>query len=433
MNHLVTLAHAHPDLSRGGAEIAAHTLHRLVNDTPGWRSTFGAACNETALRHVGTSLGIAPNGIDTLFHVRSDPYTFSALRPELMAADLGSWLQALRPTIVHLHHYLHFGVELIRVIRNALPGCPIVVTLHEFLAICARDGQMVKSDGRLCHRETPAECALCMPQYSPQDFFMRKLYIQSFMKLVDCFIAPSRFLRDRYIEWGLPSARVTVLENPLRPLRAKAEDLLSFQKSRESDQSRTIQFGYFGQITPYKGVDILVDAFNRLPEQIRLRAELEIYGAGHDRFGDSFKKRFVELTASAGPRILFCGPYEPSQVGDLMRNVDWVIVPSSWWENSPLTIQEAFSAGRPVICGDIGGMAEKVTDGIDGFHHRAGSSISLMHVLKRVIQNPELGDEMAGRVQSKNRKYDDALPFVRLYEALRDNRRQLIDVDLACK
>ena len=51
-----------------------------------------------------------------------------------------------------------------------------------------------------------------------------------------------------------------------------------------------------------------------------------------------------------------------------MAEVDWVVVPSIWWENAPLVIQEAFRHRRPVICGDIGGMAEMVRDGVDGLH-----------------------------------------------------------------
>ena len=56
-----------------------------------------------------------------------------------------------------------------------------------------------------------------------------------------------------------------------------------------------------------------------------------------------------------------------------MRSVDWVIMPSVWWENSPIVIQEAFFHGRPIISSNIGGMAEKITDDVDGLHFRVGS------------------------------------------------------------
>ena len=61
-----------------------------------------------------------------------------------------------------------------------------------------------------------------------------------------------------------------------------------------------------------------------------------------------------------------------------MRSIDWTIIPSIWWENSPIVIQESFFHGRPMICSNIGGMAEKITDGVDGLHFRVGSSEDLV-------------------------------------------------------
>jgi hypothetical protein len=74
-----------------------------------------------------------------------------------------------------------------------------------------------------------------------------------------------------------------------------------------------------------------------------------------------------------------------------MGDVDWVVVPSVWWENSPLVIQEAFQRGRPVICSDIGGMAEKVADGVDGLHFRAGDPEALAATIARAATDPGSG------------------------------------------
>jgi glycosyltransferase involved in cell wall biosynthesis len=68
-----------------------------------------------------------------------------------------------------------------------------------------------------------------------------------------------------------------------------------------------------------------------------------------------------------------------------MQSVHAVLVPSIWWENSPLVIQEAIRNRRPVICSDIGGMAEKVRDGIDGYHFAAGNPIALVSLVKRLL------------------------------------------------
>ena len=69
--------------------------------------------------------------------------------------------------------------------------------------------------------------------------------------------------------------------------------------------------------------------------------------------------RLFEATSAT---VTWAGPYDHDRdLPRLMSEIDWVLVPSVWWENSPLVIQEAFQHGRPVICSDIGGMAEQVS------------------------------------------------------------------------
>ena len=129
--------------------------------------------------------------------------------------DFVPLLQELNPDVVHLHHYVHLGVEIIRTIRNALPHARIFLTLHEYVAICSNFGQMIKTSGRLCYQSSPRECAQCFPGKAPEDFFLRERYIKSFFDLVDHFVSPSAFLRDRYIAWGLDPERISVIENGL--------------------------------------------------------------------------------------------------------------------------------------------------------------------------------------------------------------------------
>jgi glycosyltransferase involved in cell wall biosynthesis len=87
--------------------------------------------------------------------------------------------------------------------------------------------------------------------------------------------------------------------------------------------------------------------------------------------------QFAAATKEAGAHVRFNGPYRLEDLSAMMRNVGWVIVPSIWWENSPLVIQEAFNHRRPVICSDIGGMAEKVHNREDGLYFRASDATDL--------------------------------------------------------
>ena len=82
-----------------------------------------------------------------------------------------------------------------------------------------------------------------------------------------------------------------------------------------------------------------------------------------------------------------------------MAAADWVVVPSIWFENAPLVILEAFRHRRPVICGGIGGMAELVTDGVDGLHAPVGDPAGLAAVLRRAAEEPGLWDRLVAGIR----------------------------------
>ena len=65
-----------------------------------------------------------------------------------------------------------------------------------------------------------------------------------------------------------------------------------------------------------------------------------------------------------------------------------MVVPSIWWETGPLVVMEAFQYGRPVICSDIGGMSERVTDGVNGLHFRRRDPDDLARKMQRAAETP---------------------------------------------
>jgi glycosyltransferase involved in cell wall biosynthesis len=185
--------------------------------------------------------------------------------------------------------------------------------------------------------------------------------------VADHFVSPSEFLMTRFVEWGLDPAKCSVIENGL--------DIHEPTPPRASPAGRRNRFAYFGQITLFKGVDVLLDAVTRIPEAVwGDDSQLMIFGGNLERQPKPFQEKIEALVERAGNRVRFYGAYQNTEMPRLMRNIDWTIIPSIWWENSPIVIQEAFFHGRPMIASNIGGMAEKVTDGVDGLHFRAGSS-----------------------------------------------------------
>ena len=109
--------------------------------------------------------------------------------------------------------------------------------------------------------------------------------------------------------------------------------------------------------------------------------------------------------------IIFKGSYDNNNINQVLSEIDVLIVPSTWLENSPLVIQEAFLAGIPVVTSDIGGMKELVTDNVNGFLFEAGNTKSLKECLLKIINNPTLLNDLS--VSNKNvRDIEEDADFV---------------------
>jgi glycosyltransferase involved in cell wall biosynthesis len=128
---------------------------------------------------------------------------------------------------------------------------------------------------------------------------------------------------------------------------------------------------------------------------------LWIYGANLDKQSDAFQDRFGRLLEIERDTVTFAGPYERSRLNQLMQDTDWVLVPSIWWETGPITAMEALQYGRPVICSDIGGMSEKVEDGVTGLHFRRGDPMQLAEVMQRAAETPGLWEELQAGIPAE--------------------------------
>ena len=129
---------------------------------------------------------------------------------------------------------------------------------------------------------------------------------------------------------------------------------------------------------------------------------------------DAFLAAFAAGLAAA-PEARHHGAYVPSEQAGRMAAADWVVVPSVWFENAPLVILEAFRHRRPLICGGIGGMAELVTDGVDGLHAPVGDPAGLAAVLRRAAEEPGLWDRLVAGIRPPPDLDDVARRHLALY------------------
>ena len=185
-------------------------------------------------------------------------------------------------------------------------------------------------------------------------------------------IFPSRWLRDRYLDsiFFIKSKRI-VLTNPVafKPLAARKKDYDIFK------------FLYLGQIEKHKGVNLLVQAFDKVksayPQSVLIIA------------GDGSELETIKNEAKDG--VNFLGRQDEAQVAALLMSCDCLVIPTLCYENCPAAILEAFSAGLPVIAADLGGASELLGQDA-GVLFRPGNAADLAKQMQWAIAHP---DELA--------------------------------------
>jgi glycosyltransferase involved in cell wall biosynthesis len=414
---ILYVSHNHPTIRPGGAEAYAYELYRAVRDDGEFEPLFlartGPPVSISSRYHEGTLLtGVNDDPNQYFFYTDTLEYDWlngTARGKAALIKYLREFLRSQKPDIVHLQHTLFFGYDMLREIRRTLGDrVPILYTLHEFLPICHRNGQLVRTTTeKPCREESPRRCHECFPEVSPQAFFMRKRFIQSQLSVVDRFLAPSNFLRDRFVDWGLPAEKVVFEEYGRLPVTP----------SPTRDRRQRNRLAYFGQLSYFKGINVLLKAMKRLQDD-GVDVHLSVHGANLELQPDDFRAEFQELLDATKSTVSFEGEFNHDDLPSLMADADWVVVPSIWWENSPLVIQEAAQHGRPVIASDIGGMAEKVHDGISGLHFKASDPASLAEKIAEAVSGRKLWDELRRQIKVPYAMDEHARSLTRHYKEL---------------
>ena len=200
---------------------------------------------------------------------------------------------------------------------------------------------------------------------------------------VQRFLSPSRFLRQQFIDFGVPPERIEHLPTGI--------DTQAFVR-RPRQAGAVPRVGFVGSLVPLKGPGLLLEAWSRLPESARSKARLELHGPGHHH--PAFQAELARRAEALGADL--SGPVARAEVPALLAALDLLVVPSLWYENAPLIILEARAVGTPVLVSDVGGMAELVADGIDGRHFRFGDADDLARVLGELLADPARLERLSG-------------------------------------
>lgn len=401
---IAILAHAHPAFSKGGGEILAQRSFAQL------RERFGRATLLAALpRHVPAAVSlfsrderIVPydrdefllnaQGYDPFLGTGSDEALFDAIADLCAERDVN---------VFHFHHFFGLGTNAAAALRRRFPRAAFVLTLHEYLAICHQHGQMVKRNSRqLCSRASPVDCHVCFPEHAREEFALRAALMRQMLATFDAVTAPSAFLAERVCAAGLSDA-VRVIRNGTSDPGPEAFGAGDHDPAGDLPQDLPRSFAFFGQPTPYKGIDVFLRAALAFLEREGAAARFAVFGcdAARVRAMPECQDLLPGLDRWTGS-LLFHGVYDPEAVVAHMRAWGFIVVPSIWWENAPVVVQEAFLARRPVIVSGIGGLREAVTHGRNGLHVRPNDWMDLARTFSRCTQEDGLWRTLQAQVET---------------------------------
>ena len=372
------VSHGHPAFAKGGGELAAWRLFEAFRHRPGFGgSGFLAAASSPDQLPAGSEVvGLGPD--EWLIKRSPNPFFHDTAVNLSFGDQLHQALAERRFQIIHLHHYLHVGIDLIIALKRWFPQAKLLLTLHDYWGPCVYEGRLLRASGELCAGGDPVSCDQCLGGNRRGELAIRALRLQRLFGAVDHLLCPSFFLKQQYLDWGVEPHKISVIEN------LPAPDASTFVPALPA-RGTALVVGFFGQVNPWKGLDVLIEAVH-LAREGGVDVELEVNGA-----------QPPEGEAKIG--VQFNGTYNPHQLAERMARVDVVAMASSWYENSPMVIQESFLHGRPVVAPRMGGMAEKIHDGQTGLLVPPGSATAMAEVMLRLVDQPEFLTQLQQGVQ----------------------------------
>jgi glycosyltransferase involved in cell wall biosynthesis len=432
------------------------------------------------------------DGLTIRFMNRADldwvPFDASYSDPK-GAALFRRFVTEVHPDIIHFQHIVGLGVEVLDVPREL--GIPAVYTLHDFWPMCPMGQRMCYTDGALCDPIDFGKCGRCVYGDAWKDLAIRTDFgevkstrstlTRSFVErlrlhytarvnetpgrfarrpraaframqrslsgaihheqhvLVNPFekrndllrekllrmnllITPSAFLRDQFIQhWKVPASQIIHSANGMD---------FSYVKALPKTPSNKLRFGFMGSIIRTKGVEVLVDAFLEAAAE-RDDIELLVFGAPNRWSGDYLEgMKRKALAHPASERVHFKGRFNNKNVSEVLAQMDVLVLPSIWFENAPLTLNEAAMTGTPIVVSDKGGMLEFVESNNYGCTFELGNAHSLAKVIRELAADRTKLDRLVGAKPPIKPVHANAEELTGIYSSLMQGRYAPPSLDL---
>lgn len=233
-------------------------------------------------------------------------------------------------------------------------------------------------------------------------------FLRRRMNMLERVVVPTRLMEEMLVNNGLDPAKVVFSRYGIRSEPAEA---------RLPGTDGKLRIGFIGGLSEHKGAHLLISAVRSLPENVHW--ELKIYGKS-----DVDPRYFEKLKQLAGDdqRIRFCGTFPNQIIGRIFAGLDVLVVPSVWYENTPLVIYSAHAAGCPVIASNLGGMAEVVEHEMNGLLFEVGDIAGIAGALERLAQDRKLLQRLADNTRGPKSISDYVMELQDIYNDILKKR-----------
>ncbi|MDX9856137.1 MAG: glycosyltransferase, partial [Candidatus Moranbacteria bacterium] len=334
-------------------------------------------------------------------------------------------IDEINPDIAHIQHLLYSSHRILDVMKER--KIPIIYTLHDSWLECPKITKLMP-DNSMCSGWSEEKCRDCISSskiYISNDkmasllskiygkFSMHRIFVnmvsiikkiltwfgtgkksaesdikaryENMKKIIDSvnlFISPSQYLRSAFASWGIPEDKIIYSRNGMNVFE---ED--DIKESEEKSDGGELVFAFTSFIREAKGVHILLDAFEILEKGRIKGGKLLVYGRyeKNSKYAIDFLRKIRKLKTAQ-----YMGEFNNKEINSILKKVDYLVLPSIWSENAPLVIEEAYLNKVPCIVSDIGGMAERVEDGKNGLHFKAGNAKDLAEKISYLLNKKEI-------------------------------------------
>lgn len=274
-----------------------------------------------------------------------------------------------KPDIAHIHLFIGgLTPSILPVLKKY--RIPVVYTAHDYRLVCPAY-TFLNGDGEICEECRGKEFYHCIKNRCAKnsiidstimslEMYYRNIYYNP-AKYIDGFIYVSSFAKEKHNEYfqSLKTKKSLVLYN--------------FTTGIKNTKTKKKYFLFFGRLSHEKGLNTLISAFSKLKS-----CELIIAGDGTE-----MKEIEFTLTKNEISNIKCVGFVQGEALTELIANAFFVVVPSEWYENNPMTIVEAYRFGTPVIGANIGGIPEIINEDETGFLFESRDLESLTYVIQK--------------------------------------------------